>query len=175
MDDEGSPGPEDPDPRDHASSEEADGHHEAEQREEDGSAGARESQPAGPTPVTLPDGDTVTAGSPQLAAAIKAATGGASIADAFHQQGITIPPPGTAVPNPIDPPQVAPGDIGMFTDRHALALGHDKALLDGQIQHIATVSGPSFLGWEHPPVAAATAPATTDTPTPTRPASTSAT
>jgi hypothetical protein len=120
--------------------------------------------------VTLPDGETVTAASPQLAAAITAAAGGASVADAFHQQGITIPPPGTAVTNPIDPLQVAPGDIGMFTDRHALALGHAKALLDGQIQHIATVSGPSFLGWEHPPAAAATGPATTDTPAPTRPA-----
>ena len=120
--------------------------------------------------MTLPGGETVTAASPQLAAAIKAAAGGASIADAFQQQGITIPPPGTAVSNPIDPPQVTPGDIGMFTDRHALALGHEKALLDGQIQHIATVSGPSFLGWEHPPVPAATAPAMTDTPAPTRPA-----
>ena len=74
--------------------------------------------------MTLPDGETVTAASPQLAAAIKAAVGGAPIADAFHQQGITIPPPGTAVANPIDPPEVIPGDIGMFTDRHALALGH---------------------------------------------------
>jgi hypothetical protein len=99
--------------------------------------------------------------------------GGASIPDAFHQQGITIPAPGTAVATPIDPIQVATGDIGIFTDRHALALGHSKALLDGQIQHIATVSGPSFLGWEHPPAAAAaTAPARTDAPTPTRPAAT---
>jgi hypothetical protein len=129
--------------------------------------------PAGPTTVTLPDGETVTAASPQLAAAIEAAVGGASIPDAFHQQGITIPAPGTAVANPIDPLQVAPGDIGIFVDRHALGLGHSKALLDGQIQHIATVSGPSFLGWEHPPATApATAPATTNTPTPTRPAAT---
>jgi hypothetical protein len=132
--------------------------------------------PSGPTTVTLPDGETVTASSPQLAAAIKAAAGGAPIADAFGQQGISIPAPGTAVSNPIDPMQVIPGDIGMFTDRHALALGHGKALLDGQIQHIATVSGPSFLGWEHPPAGAAgTAPARTDVPTPTRPAGASAT
>lgn len=174
-DDEGLLGSEDPDPSDHASSEEADNHKEDEEREQDASADKGEPQPAGPTTVTLPDGETVTAASPQLAAAIKAAAGGASIADAFHQQGITIPPPGTAVTNPIDPLQVVPGDIGMFPDRHALALGHDKALLDGQIQHIATVSGPSFLGWEHPPVATATAPATTDTPAPTRPAGTSTT
>ncbi|OBH04506.1 MULTISPECIES: DUF4226 domain-containing protein [unclassified Mycobacterium] len=134
-----------------------------------------EPPPAGPTVVTLPDGDTVTAASPQLAAAIQAAIGGASIPDAFHQQGITIPPPGTAVTNPIDPLQAAPGDIGILTDRHALALGHEKALLDGQIQRIATVSGPNFLGWEHPPAAAAPAnpPADPHPPTPTGPAATS--
>jgi Domain of unknown function (DUF4226) len=145
-------------------------------KDQDPSAQDRELPPSGPTTVTLPDGETVTASSPQLAAAIKAAAGGAPIADAFAQQGITIPAPGTAVSNPIDPVQVIPGDIGIFTDRHALGLGHGKALLDGQIQHIATVSGPSFLGWEHPPAeATATAPAGTDTPTPTRPAATSTT
>jgi Domain of unknown function (DUF4226) len=139
--------------------------------DQDTSANMPESPPGGPTPVTLPDGDTVRAASPQLAAVIKAAVGGAPIADAFHQQGITIPPPGTAVTNPIDPRQVIPGDIGVFTDRHALALGHQKSLLDGEIQHIAAVSGPNFLGWEHPP--AATAQAKSDAPTPTRPAATS--
>ncbi len=136
-----------------------------------------EPPPAGPTTITLPDGETVTAASPQLAAAIKAAVEGAPIADAFHQQGITIPPPGTAVADPIDPARAIPGDIGILRDRHALALGHGKALLDGQIQHIATVSGPTFLGWEHPPAtqgpATATPPARTDPPTPTRPAATS--
>lgn len=133
--------------------------------------------PAGPTPVTLPDGETVTAASPQLAAAITAAVGGTPIAEAFQQQGMTIPPPGTAVPSPVDALQVAPGDIGMLTDRHALALGSGKALLDGQIQHIATVSGPTFLGWEHPPAAAAAVPtpAKPDPPTPTRPATSSTT
>ncbi len=162
------------DPQEHASSDESDIR--KDDQDQDRDEDEHQSPPAGPTPVTLPDGDTVTAPSPQLAAAIKAATGGAPIADAFHQQGITIPPPGTAVTNPIDPLQVTPGDIGIFTDRHALALGHGKALLDRRIQHIATVSGPSFLGWEHPPAAAtATAPARTDTPTPTRPAATSTT
>ncbi len=131
----------------------------------------------GPTPVALPDGETVTAASPQLAAAITAAVGGTPIAEAFQQQGMTIPPPGTAVSSPIDSLQVVPGDIGMFTDRHALALGPGKALLDGQIQHIDTVSGPSFLGWEHPPAATAavTTPAKPDPPTPTRPATSSTT
>lgn len=125
---------------------------------------------AGPTPVTLPDGETLTAASPQLAAAIKAAVAGAPIADAFRQQGITIPAPGTPVPDPLDAQRLAPGDVGIFTDRHALALSPGKALLDGQIQHIATVSGPSFLGWEHPPGPAAASATEPVTPTPTRPA-----
>jgi hypothetical protein len=160
-------GSRDADPSDHGSSDEPGD----EKHGDDASADKTES-PTGPTTVTLPDGETVTAASPQLAAVIQAAVAGAPIADAFHQQGITIPPPGTAVANPIDPRHVIPGDVGVFTDRHALALGHEKALIDGQIQHIATVSGPNFLGWEHPP--AATAPAEHDSPTPTRPAATSA-
>jgi Domain of unknown function (DUF4226) len=172
--DRAEPGPTDAEETgDHASADEPDKDAEA----NESSAEKPESPPTGPTAVTLPDGETVTAGSPQLAAAIKAAVGGTPIAQAFHQQGITIPPPGTAVPNPIDPLRVVPGDVGILSDRHALALGHGKALLDGQIQHIATVSGQSFLGWEHPPVtqgpASATAPARTDPPTPTRPAATS--
>jgi hypothetical protein len=125
----------------------------------------------GPTTVSLPNGETVTAANPQLAAAIKAAASGMPIADAFRQEGITIPPPGTAVADPVDPSRLTPGDIGMLTDRHALALGQSRALLNGQIQHISTVKGPSFLGWEHPPgPVTAAAPERTDQPAPTRPA-----
>jgi Domain of unknown function (DUF4226) len=138
----------------------------------DGDAAESTAPPAGPTTVTLPNGETVTAANPQLAAAIKAAAGGTPIADAFRQEGITIPPPGTAVTDPVDPSRLTPGDIGMLTDRHALALGQSRALLNGQIQHISTVNGPSFLGWEHPPVpVTAAAPDRTDPPAPTRPAS----
>ena len=103
------------------------------------------------TVVHLPNGETVTAASPQLAAAITAAVAGTPIPEAFRQQGITIPAPGTAVPHPIEPARVIPGDIGMLTDRHALALGNGKAVFNNQIQPIASVTGPSFLGWEHPP------------------------
>ena len=126
---------------------------------------------AGPTTVTLPNGETLTAANPQLAAAIEAAAGGTPIAEAFRQQGMTIPPPGTAISEPLDPLRLAPGDIGMFTDRHALALGTSRALVNGQIQHISTVSGPDFLGWEHPPTpVTAPAPEAADQPAPTRPA-----
>ncbi|ORV91963.1 hypothetical protein AWC11_09780 [Mycobacterium interjectum] len=166
-----------PDPADDASHDEPDDADEDTAHAEDVATDPPESPAVGPTPVTLPDGDTVTAASPQLAAAIQAAVGGASIPDAFHQQGITIPPPGTAVPHPLDPLQATPGDIGILTDRHALALGHEKALLDGQIQRIATVSGPNFLGWEHPPAVSAPAnpPVEPHTPVPTGPAATSTT
>lgn len=127
--------------------------------------------PAGPVTVALPDGETITAASPQLAAVIKAAADGTPIADAFRQQGISIPAPGTAVADPIDPSQVQPADIGIFTTRYALALGHGEALVDGQIQNLAVVTGPSFLGWQHPPVPAiAGPPAKSDPPVPTRPA-----
>jgi hypothetical protein len=124
---------------------------------------------APPTTVTLPGGETITAASPQLAAAIRAAIGGTPIADAFRQQGITIPEPGTEVTDPVDPHNLSPGDVGIFTDRHALALGRDKALLDGRIAPITSVSGPNFLGWEHPP--AASAPDEAAAPAPTHPAS----
>ncbi len=126
---------------------------------------------SGPTTVTLPNGDTLIAASPQLAAAIEAAVGGTPIAEAFRHEGMAIPPPGTAISDPVDPSQLAPGDIGMFTDRHALALGASRALVNGQIQHISTVNGPGFLGWEHPPVpVSAPEPDRTDLPAPTRPA-----
>ena len=128
-------------------------------------------EPVGPTKVALPNGETITAANPKLAAAIESAVNGAPIADAFRQQGITIPPPGTPVIDRIDPPRLSPGDIGMFTDHHALALGPIEALVNGQIQHISTVQGPSFLGWEHPPGSGATAaPTKPEPPTPTRPA-----
>ncbi|WP_431238118.1 DUF4226 domain-containing protein [Mycolicibacterium aichiense] len=123
------------------------------------------------TVVTLPTGETVTAPTPQLAAAITAVVAGTPIPEAFRQQGIMIPAPGTAVSHPVDAARVLPGDIGMLTDRHALALGNGKAVLNNQIQPIASVAGPSFLGWEHPPEpnAGATTPRP-DRPAPTRPA-----
>ena len=133
-------------------------------------------EPAAPTSndatiVHLPNGETVTAPTPALAAAITAAVAGTPIPEAFRQQGITLPAPGTAVPHPIEPARAIPGDIGILTDRHALALGNGKAVFNNQIQPIASVTGPSFLGWEHPPEPGSTT--TTpkaNQPTPTRPA-----
>ncbi len=124
-----------------------------------------------PTEVHLPDGDTVTAPSPELAAAITAAVAGTPVAEAYRQQGITIPAPGTAVAHPVDPARLVAGDIGMLTDRHAVALGNGKAVFNGKIEPISSVTGPSFLGWEHPPEPGSSTPPTkSERPTPTRPA-----
>jgi hypothetical protein len=104
-----------------------------------------------PNTVVLPDGQTITAPSPQIAAAIGAAVAGTAIPEAFRQQGIALPLPGSPVAAPLDACTLQPGDIGMFADRHALALGNGTALLDNQIQPVANVTGFGFLGWQHPP------------------------
>lgn len=121
--------------------------------------------------VELPDGDTVIAPTPELAAVITAAVGGTPIPDAFRLQGITVPPPGSLVLAPLEPARLAPGDIGLLTDRHALVLGNGKALLDQRIQPLASVAGPGFLGWQHPPEPEPTV-ATPETPAPDRTAAT---
>lgn len=133
-----------------------------------------EQVPAGQT-VVLPTGEVITARSPELARAISAAMTGTPIAEAFQRQGITLPAPGSDVPNPLDPEVLQPGDVGVFADRHALALGNGKAVLNNQIQPIANIAGPGFLGWLHPPVPGAVTPTDDqDAPAPTRPAVTAA-
>jgi hypothetical protein len=138
-----------------------------------------EAEPPESAQVRLPNGDVITAANPQLAKVITTALGGTPVGEAFHRHGLTIPPPGTPVAQPVDPAEVTTGDVGMFTDRQALALDRTRALLGGQIEPLASVSGPSFLGWIHPPpatftapAAAASAPLAADSPAPTRPATT---
>ncbi|MGY4708352.1 DUF4226 domain-containing protein [Mycolicibacterium sp. CBM1] len=132
---------------------------------------SQSSAAADPTVVHLPDGDTVTAPTPQLAAVLTAAVAGTPIPDAFRQQGITIPPAGSAVAHPVDQAKLIAGDVGVLTDRHAVALGNGKAVFNNRIEPIASVTGPSFLGWEHPPEPGTrTSTPTPDQPAPTRPA-----
>ena len=119
----------------------------------------------GSTEVLLPTGQTITAPSPELANVITAAVAGTPIPEAFDRQGITIPAPGSTVDEPVDPAGLAAGDIGIFTDRHALALGNGTALLDNAIVPSTAVGGAGFLGWQHPPKPEpATRPAVTTTP-----------
>lgn len=102
-----------------------------------------------PVPVRLPDGETTSVADPQLAAAMQAVADGQPVAQAFGDRGIPIPPPGMPVTAPIDVDRLRPGDIGVFTDRHALAVGNGRALLDGQLHAAANLQGPGFLGWQH--------------------------
>lgn len=127
------------------------------------------------TVVKLPGGEQITAPTPALARVLTAALAGTPIGEAFQREDLPVPPPGTPVPHPVDPSRVGTGDVAMFTDRQALAIDRDRALLDGQIRPVSAISGPSFLGWLHPPAAGETAPSATtpnssDTPAPTRPA-----
>ncbi len=169
------------DPPDRADESRVEPETESEAEEEPGEATAETDAPADgvrpedPTTVHLPDGGNVSAPSAEVAAAMTAAIAGTPIPEAFRLQGITLPAPGTAVTAPVQVTDVIPGDIGMFADRHALALGNGEALLDGQIQPIASVIETGFLGWQHPPVPGPTTteqPPTPDVPAPNRPAET---
>ena len=121
-------------------------------------AGPGEGSAADDLTIELPDGQSVTAPSPQLATVISAAVAGTPIPEAFSGQGITIPAPGSPVIAPVDPAMLVPGDIGVFSDRHALAVGDGKALLDNQIQPIDGFEGRGLIGWQHPPEPVTTSP-----------------
>ncbi|WP_409427832.1 DUF4226 domain-containing protein [Mycobacterium sp. SMC-11] len=123
----------------------------------------------GPVTVRLPDGETTTVTNPQLAAAMQAVADGQSVVEAFRSQGIHVPPPGTPVLAAVDVASLRPGDIGVFTDRHALAVGAGKAVLDGQVHLAENLRGPGFLGWQHAP-SLAQEPAPPAEPVATRPA-----
>ncbi|WP_052956948.1 DUF4226 domain-containing protein [Mycolicibacter heraklionensis] len=139
----------------------------------DGDTPAQEPGEQGLVTVRLPDGETTTVANPQLGAAMQAVADGQPVVEAFRSQGIHVPPPGTPVVAAVDVTSLRPGDIGVFTDRHALAVGGGKALLDGQLHLVENLRGPGFLGWQHPPaLAQEPAPASAQEPAPvaTRPA-----
>ncbi len=129
--------------------------------------------PAGePTAVDLPDGESVVAPNPELAAVISAALAGKPIPEAFRENGIVLPPPGSPVTAPLEAARLAPGDVGILADRYALALGNGTALLDSRIVPIASVTGSGFLGWLHPPGRSTVDSPTPEVPAPRRPAAT---
>ncbi|WP_099025039.1 type II toxin-antitoxin system Phd/YefM family antitoxin [Mycolicibacterium palauense] len=111
------------------------------------------SQPVSPGPA---GGQSGSARSSSAARAVQTALGGVSVSDAYFRQGITLPPVGTPPACPIPAAELQAGDVGMFEDDMAIALGDGSALAAGRVQPIDTVcSGPGFLGWfdPHTPVA----------------------
>lgn len=114
------------------------------------------SAPPATTHVALPDGGSAEARTVQGAIAVKAALGGAPVADAWHQAGVNVPPPGTPVVNPIPPTKLQAGDVGVWQDHLVMALGNGKVLVSGQVQPLTSVgSSPDFLGWMDPSAQAA--------------------
>jgi hypothetical protein len=129
--------------------------------------------PVANTDVKLPDGTTTHAPTAQAATAVRAALNGASAADAYQQAGVTLPPPGTPVLNPVAPGDLQAGDVGVWKDHQVMALGGDKVLVSGQVQPESSIgSSPDFLGWMRPgqqssaPPAAAAPAATPAAPAP---------
>lgn len=114
-------------------------------------AGAPAPPPAKTTEVALPNGATTEARTPAGAAAVRAILGGASVSEGYAQQGVTLPPPGTPVTDPVPPTQLKAGDVGVWKDHMVMALGNKQVLVNGQVQPQESVgSGPDFLGWIDP-------------------------
>ena len=110
---------------------------------------------APPTTVTLPDGSTATARTPQAAQAIRDYLAGGTVDAAYRQNGIQLPPPGTPVTSPVDPSRLTCGDVAMFKDHYVPVLSSVKAFMNGQVVPLGSVSSsPDFLGFIDPTAAA---------------------
>jgi hypothetical protein len=115
--------------------------------------------PAGASPtVTLPDGSTGTARSPQVASAVRDYLAGTPVDAAYRQNGLQLPPPGTPITNPVDTNSLTCGDVAMFKDHYEPVLSSVKGYHNGQVVPLGSVSSsPDFMGFFNPVAAAATA------------------
>ena len=113
---------------------------------------------ASPT-VTLPDGSTGTARTPQVAASIRDYLAGTPVDAAYRQNGLQLPPPGTPITNPVDTSALTCGDIAMFKDHYEPVLSAVKGYHNGQVVPLSSVtSSPDFMGFFNPAAAASAAP-----------------
>lgn len=96
-------------------------------------------------------GKSIEARSAEGAAAIVAAIGGVTVAEAYERQGVPLPLVGTQVADPVPADALQAGDVGMRAGDFVMALGGGEALVSGQVQSVESVStGPGFLGWFDP-------------------------
>ena len=115
-----------------------------------------EGQAVADTVVKLPSGATAEAGSAALAKAGRAVLDGSPIDDAYRQAAVNLSPRGAPVTAPVSPSKLVFGDIGQFTDHRIMALGDNRAWVNGrEIALNELQTGPNFLGWERPVVPAA--------------------
>lgn len=106
--------------------------------------------------ISLPDGTHTQAASTAAAAAVRSAIDGTPVDTAWQQAGVTLPPAGTPILDPIPPGDLKAGDVGYFKDHLVMALGSNKFLVNGQVQPETSLSsGPDFLGWMRPGAATA--------------------
>lgn len=105
---------------------------------------------------------------PALANAAREVLNGGNVHDAFNRFNIPIPPPGTPVTeNAVSPGKTVFGDIGQYTDHQIMALGDNKAWVNGEVVPLDKVEqGTSFLGWMHPTMPASATPVAVTSPPP---------
>ena len=124
-----------------------------------------------PTAISLPDGSTANARTPELAQAVKAHLDGKPLEEAYREQHLELPPPGTPVTNPVDPSRLSAGMLAVFNDHYGVALSSVKALQDGQVVPASSIAAsPGFLGWLDPSAVGAPAPTPAPMPAPAPPA-----
>ncbi|MGD9633891.1 MAG: hypothetical protein AB7U97_11490, partial [Pirellulales bacterium] len=83
-------------------------------------------EPPKSTEITLPSGEVTEARSPVGAEAVRAALAGSSVSESYQKAGVTLPPAGTPVTEPIPPTKLQAGDVGMWKDHQVMALGNGK-------------------------------------------------
>ncbi|GAA2424283.1 hypothetical protein [Mycolicibacterium llatzerense] len=98
--------------------------------------------------------EQATARTAATAAAISDYIGGKPLEQAYRDHGLTLPPPGTPVTEPVDPNRLTAGDVAVLKDRLEAAISSTKAYHNGQVVPLSTVtSSPDFLGWTDPTAA----------------------
>lgn len=126
--------------------------------------------PAGNAPptkdVTLPSGQVVTARTLQGAAAVRQALArtpdsGDVASAAYAGTGVELPTDGADLGKKVDPADVKPGDIVVFSDHTAIVAGNGQLIgPDGKLQPLGVINDmPGFKGFFDPT-------ATADAPTP---------
>ncbi|MEB3033356.1 type II toxin-antitoxin system Phd/YefM family antitoxin [[Mycobacterium] nativiensis] len=88
---------------------------------------------------------------PEAAQAIRDYLAGGTIDVAYQQNGMTLPPIGTPVTNPVDPTQLTCGDIALFKDHYEPVLSSSRGYLNGEVVPLSkVVSSPDFVAFIDP-------------------------
>ncbi|KRQ20604.1 hypothetical protein AOT93_26555 [Mycobacteroides sp. H110] len=127
--------------------------------------------PAASKDITLPSGQVVTARNPQAADAVRQALkrtpdSGDVATAAYAGTGVNIPTDGADPGRKVDPADVKPGDIAVFSDHTAIVAGNGQLIgPDGKLQPLGVINDmPGFKGFFDPTATTADTPATQEPP-----------